>query len=327
MEVSICGEQRGIGLTWPRWRRLVAAAEALGFAGLYVADHFPVHHGTIETFAALGYLADRTERVRFGPLVSPLSFRHPTHLAWQAASLDDLSGGRMVLGLGTGWLDHDHDAFGHELGDAATRSARLAEGLEVVTRLLRGEGPTSYEGRFYRLRDAQLLPRPARRGGPPVLVGGNGRRRTLPLAARYADAWNGAHLTPDAFRASAASLDALARSAGRPPPRRTLLAIAVCGRDEAERDRRVRWLRDWMPDVANQSYGTILETASARLTPLLEGMGASFCPLIGTPEDVAARMREYAAAGVEELILSWYDTEDVEGLELLARHVLPRIAD
>src|SRR5436190_1724303 len=107
---------------------------------------------------------------------------------------DGLSGGRMILGLGAGWQAREHTLFGHDLGDVPTRMARLEEGLEVITRLLRGEGPASYAGRFYQLRDAILLPRPQRAGGPPILIGGNGPQRTLPLVARYADIWNGTFL-------------------------------------------------------------------------------------------------------------------------------------
>src|SRR6185436_864252 len=172
------------GLNWPRWKRLVAEVEALGFAGLFRSDHFtnaqPPDKDSLEMVVALSYLADRSERIHFGPLVAPLSFRHPTLLARQAAALDDLSGGRMILGLGAGWQAREHTLFGHDLGDVPTRMARLEEGLEVITRLLRSQEPASYHGRFYQLRDATLLPRPQRAGGPPILIGGNGPQRTLP---------------------------------------------------------------------------------------------------------------------------------------------------
>ena len=126
------------GLTWPGWRRLVGEVERLGFAGLYRSDHFrtlrPPHRGALELVASLAYLADHTRRVRFGPLVAPLSFRDPVHLAHQAAALDDLSGGRMVLGVGAGWVASEHEMFGYALGDPATRLDRLGEGLAVLTR-------------------------------------------------------------------------------------------------------------------------------------------------------------------------------------------------
>src|SRR5436309_15533284 len=186
------------GLTWPRWKRLVAEVEALGFAGLFRSDHFtnaqPPDKESLEMVVSLTYLADHTRRIHFGPLVAPVSFRHPTLLARQAAALDDLSGGRMILGVGAGWQAREHQLFGHDLGDVPARMARLEEGLAVISRLLREDEPVTYEGRFFQLRGATLLPRPQRVGGPPLLLGGNGPRRTLPLVARYADIWNATFL-------------------------------------------------------------------------------------------------------------------------------------
>src|SRR5206468_2644018 len=126
----------------------------------------------------------------FGPLVAPVSFRDPRQLVRQASALDDLSGGRFILGLGAGWQEHEHSVWGYDLGDIPTRMARFEESLEVASRLLRSDAPVTFEGRFFQLHDAVLLPRPARPGGPPILIGGNGPKRTLPLVARYADIWN-----------------------------------------------------------------------------------------------------------------------------------------
>ncbi len=157
------------GLTWPQWRRLVRAVEDLGFAGLYLSDHLvlpdPPDHPSPDLVVALTLLADQTQRLRFGPMVAPLSFRDPVMLAWQAAALDDLSGGRMVLGVGAGWFEREHEMFGYHLGDKRMRMDRFAAGLEVITRLLRDDGPVSFESPFYRLQDAHLLPRPQRPGG------------------------------------------------------------------------------------------------------------------------------------------------------------------
>jgi F420-dependent oxidoreductase-like protein len=209
------------GLTWPRWQRLAAEVDGLGFAGLFRSDHFtnasPPDKESLELVVALTYLAGNTRRIHFGPLVAPLSFRQPAMLARQAAALDDLSGGRLILGVGAGWQDREHSLFGYDLGDVPTRMARLEEGLEVITRLLHSEQPSSFEGRFYQLRGATLLPRPQRPGGPPIMIGGNGPKRTLPLAARYADIWNATFRAPDEFRALSSQLDDLLRVAGRQP--------------------------------------------------------------------------------------------------------------
>src|SRR5437879_9438492 len=123
------------------------------------------------------YLAAHSLRVHFGPMVAPASFRHPTLLARQAAALDDLSEGRMILGVGAGWQEREHRLFGHDLGDIPTRMQRLEEALEVITRLLRSAEPVSYKGSFFQLDGATLLPRPQRPGGPSILIGGNGVKR------------------------------------------------------------------------------------------------------------------------------------------------------
>ncbi len=162
VELSISVEGL-FGLTWPQWKRLVERVEHLGFAGLYLSDHFnmpePPDYPSLELIVALTYLADHTQRVRFGPMVSPLSFRDPVMLARQAAALDDLSGGRMVLGVGTGHMAREHAMFGYDLGDMPTRFARLEEGLEVITRLLQSGSPVTFEGQLFRLHDA-VLPEP-----------------------------------------------------------------------------------------------------------------------------------------------------------------------
>src|SRR5690606_18176297 len=126
-----------------------------------------------------------------------------------AAAIDDLSGGRLRLGLGAGWQEREHRSFGFDLLDLDGRFARLEEALQVVTGLLRSDEPFDFAGRFYRLEDALLLPRPARPGGPPIVIGGNGPKRTLPLAARYADEWNAVYATPARFRELSAVLDEL----------------------------------------------------------------------------------------------------------------------
>jgi F420-dependent oxidoreductase-like protein len=234
------------GLTWARWIALAAEVEALGFAGLFRSDHFTNANepdlDALEMIVALTWLAANTRRIHFGPLVAPLSFRDPRMLARQAAALDDLSGGRMILGLGAGWQEREHTVFGYDLGDIPTRMARFAEGLELVTRLLRDEEPVTFAGEYYQTRGATLLPRPERPGGPPLLIGGNGARRTLPLAARYADIWNAVYLPVENFRERSTQLDELLRAAGRRPEdvRRTvMLPLFFDPRDEGEVRRQI----------------------------------------------------------------------------------------
>ena len=165
------------GFTWPICKRLVSEVEPLGFAGLFRSDHFtlpfPANPDVLDLIVSLTYLADNTQQVQLGSLVAPLSFRDPVMLARQAAALDDLSNGRMILGVGAGWMEREHIMFGYPLGDVSTRMTRLEEGLEVLTRLLHSAEPVTYTGQFYRLQEAVLRPLPHRPGGPPLLIGGS----------------------------------------------------------------------------------------------------------------------------------------------------------
>lgn len=308
------------GLTWPRWKRLVAAVEQLGFAGLFRSDHFtnmqPPDKESLELVTSLTYLADHTQRIHFGPLVAPFSFRHPTLLARQAAALDDLSGGRMILGVGAGWQEREHTLFGHPLLDVPERMRRLEEGLEVVTRLLQNDEPTSYEGQFYHLRGATLLPRPERPDGPPILVGGNGMTRTLPLVARYAACWNASFISPEAFHERNERLDELLHAAGRRPEdvQRSLMLTLIFARTRDELEQRLAARRQ-RPELAGKSLDevvTALHTAGSAI--------------IGTPDDVLRRIHDYEAAGVQELMLQWLDLDDIDGLRALADTVLSQIS-
>jgi len=239
------------GLTWARWIALATEVEALGFAGLFRSDHFTNAHepdlDSLEMVVSLAWLAANTRRIHFGPLVAPLSVRDSRMLARQAAALDDLSGGRFILGLGAGWQEREHTTFGYDLGDIPTRMARFAEGLELITRLLRDEEPVTFDGEYFQTRGARLLPRPERPGGPPLLIGGNGAKRTLPLAARYADIWNAVYVPVENFRALSTQLDELLRAEGRKPEdvqRTVMLPLFFDPRDEDEVRRQIAAYRE-----------------------------------------------------------------------------------
>ncbi len=305
LDVAIMVEGQD-GLTWTRWQRLARAAEELGFAGLYRSDHLTnptgPHLDALELWASLTWLAGHTSRIEFGPLVSPVSFRHPVVTAWTAAAVDDLSGGRLRLGLGAGWQEREHASYGFDLLDTDRRFARFAEGVQVVRRLLRSDAPSSFAGEFYRLDDAVLLPRPRRPGGPPIVIGGNGTKRTLPLAARYADEWNAVFVPAARFAELNARLDDLLREEGRPPSavRRTQMTRVVFGRDAAEAATKLR-------------NGQTVEEIRAR------GV------VVGGPDDVTEQLRELAGVGVERVMAQWLELDDLAGLEALSRSVLSRL--
>jgi F420-dependent oxidoreductase-like protein len=303
------------GLTWPRWKRLAEEVERLGYAGLFRSDHFtnsePPDKESLELVISLAYLASSTSRIHFGSLVAPFSFRDPAMLARQAAAIDDLSAGRLILGLGAGWNAREHTLFGYELGDIPTRMARMQEGLEVITRLLRSDEPVTYAGRFYQLRGATLLARPQRPGGPQIMIGGNGPKRTLPLVARYADVWNGVFLSPEEFRTRSTALDELLVAAGRQPSdvRRTLMTGIFFGRDLPALDRQLESERTFQPEHASTPRDQLIAIMRQRNV------------IVGTPEMVAGQIAAYTQAGVTELMLQWLDQDDIEGLQGLAEVV------
>ena len=288
-------------------------------SGLFCSDHFtvptPVNLDALEMIVALSYVAGHTERIHFGPLVAPLSFRDPRLLARQAAQLNLLSEGRMILGVGSGWMEREHEMFGYDLGDMATRMDRLEEGLKVMTLLLRSQEPVTFEGRFYNLHDAVLTPRPVE--GPSIMIGGSGPRRTLSLVARYADIWNGLNLTPADFRERSAHLDELIGQAGRQPSavKRTTMVPVICGRDERELATRLRGFQRMNPDLASLSDSDLVERIRSR-------GGAAF----GTPEECVEQLRAYQQAGAQEVMAQFFTVDDFEGLQLLADQILPYFA-
>lgn len=309
LEISIMIEGQN-GLNWARWQRVAQAAEEFGFAGLFRSDHYtnanPPDLDSLELWVSLTWLATYTRRIRFGPLVTPVSFRHPTMTARMASAVDDLSGGRLVLGLGAGWQVREHTNYGWDLLDLDSRFARFEEGLEVVTRLLHNDAPVDFDGRYYRLQEAILLPRPARPGGPPILVGGNGTRRTLPLAARYASEWNATFLSPEQFKDLNVRLDDLLRHQGRQVEqvRRSMMTGSVFGRDSNEVQKK----------VANRAGGKFT-AAELRQRGLL----------VGTPDEFIDQLNRLSAAGVQQVMIQWLDLDDIAGLQVLAEQVLPNL--
>jgi len=295
------------GLNWPRWTKLAQAAEDFGFAGLYRSDHYtnaePPELDSLELWVSLTWLAAHTKRIQFGPLVSPFSFRHPSLTARMAAAVDDLSGGRLQLGLGAGWNEREHEMFGLPLLGVPERMRRFEEGLEVVSRLLKSDKPFSYSGKFYQLKEAILLPRPQRPGGPLIIVGGNGRKRTLQLAAKYANEWNGTSQTPARFRGRMQRLDEYLKQEGRKPSdlrRSAMLGIAF-GRNKAELEKNLRF------------YGASAQELRAN------------GKLVGGPNEIVEQLNALAEEGCQRVMIQWLDMDDLEGLEALAKSVLPQL--
>lgn len=304
MDIAIMIEGQN-GLNWPRWKRIVRAVEDLGFAGLFRSDHFtnayPPDLDSLELWVSLTWLADNTKRIEFGPLVTPFSFRHPAHTARMASAVDDLSGGRLTLGLGAGWQNREHENFGFSLLDINDRFRRMQEGLEVVTQLLHGDSPSSFSGEFYTLQDAVLLPRPAHPNRPPILIGGNGEKRTLPLVARFADEWNAVFTTAEEVRRLNHVLDGMLEEGSRKPSdvRRSLMTGCVFGRSDAESRERSKLYGDTTPEELRE-----------------DGF------IVGTDAQISEQLSNLADIGLDRVMLQWLDLDDLDGLEALAKAVL-----
>jgi probable F420-dependent oxidoreductase len=281
------------GATWPELRDAALAAEAAGFDSLWTDDHLVNDMGdervpVFEGWSTLAAWAAITTRVRLGLLVGAAPFRDPGLLAKTAATVDHISGGRVVLGLGAGWFEPEFRRFGVPLGDGQARADRLDELATVVRRLLDGETVT-HRGRNYALDEAFVEPRPVQ-AHLPILIGGSGPRRTLRTVARIADRWN----MPDGSVAQFIERDAILRrhaaEVGRDPATidRTILAYGAIGRDQASA--RAALLRS-----TARFPGTLVDP-----------------PFVGDPAAVAAGLRPYVAAGVDEILFGLYAPFDLE---------------
>jgi len=312
--------QPHMGLTWERWKRRVAAVEAAGFAGLYLSDHLVMRAApdldSLDLIVALTYLASHTQRLHFGPLVAPLSFRHPVLLARQAVALDELSTGRMILAVGAGHIEREHAMFGFDLGDTPTRLARFSEGLEVITQLLRSHAPVSFAGRFFRLQDAQLGTQPQHSGQPPMLIGTQGGAKMLSLVARYADIWNTWAVSPATFREYSARLDALLQAAGRPPTavKRTVMLLLYIDHPTADLEQQVSIMRRYAPGLGHKP-----------LAEVLTELRQNDC-LVGTPAQLIEQLRPYIDAGAEEIMLDCQDLGDDRWFRVFAEQVMPYLS-
>ena len=306
MNISLMLEGQN-GLNWSRWQKIVRSAEDLGFHGLFRSDHYtnqnPPDLDSLELWVSLTWLACNTQRLEFGPLVTPASFRHPTMTARMACAVDDLSNGRLTLGLGAGWQEREHHAFGIDLLSLDDRFIRFRESLEVISLLMYSHVPIDFEGSFYQLHQAILLPHPQRRGGPPVLIGGNGKKRTLPLVAQLADEWNAVYLPAAEFARLNSHLDDLLLAEGREPGevRRSLMTGCVFDQKQAEIDKKVA-----------------LRTQNKRDAAQLRAHGV----LVGDGPALRDQIAELASAGVEHIMLQWLDLDDLAGIHALAKELI-----
>jgi alkanesulfonate monooxygenase SsuD/methylene tetrahydromethanopterin reductase-like flavin-dependent oxidoreductase (luciferase family) len=286
------------GLDWERWRRIAVESERLGFASLRCSDHCLSVVGvegrrSLQTWIALALAAEWTERIQIGPMVSPITFYVPAVLGRMALAVDELAGGRLLLGVGTGWNQIEHEAMGIPFPSLRERFDKLEAGIARIRSVTGG----------HRI---------------PILIGGGGEKRTLAIAAREASEWNLLGHEPDDYRAKSALLDERCREVGRDPAeiRRSQMGGYLIGRDEAALEARALRLAEVLPSLQG-------EPASAIVSHLRDQAGRWFA---GTPGEIVEKLRPYVAAGVDLFMLQHYLLDDMEALELLATEVMPRLA-
>jgi len=298
------------GATYSTLRRVALATEELGFDAFFRSDHLlrigpgSGRPGPTDTWATLAALAVETSRIRLGALVTSATFRLPGPLAITVAQVDEMSGGRVEFGLGAGWFDAEHTAYGVPFPGLAERFGRLEEQLAIITGLWSTPaGSTfSFDGRYYRLADSPALPKPAQRPGPPVIIGGWGQRRTPSLAARYADEFNAAFHSPADAATAFGRVRSACSDAGRDPSSMTFSAAQVvcCAKDPAALARRA--------DAIGRDAGELRASV-----------------LAGSPAEVVDKIGAYASAGASTVYLQVLDLSDLDHLELLASQVLPQV--
>ncbi|MDG4754272.1 LLM class F420-dependent oxidoreductase [Micromonospora sp. WMMD718] len=312
MRVSVFTEPHR-GADYDDQLRLARLVEETGFEGFFRADHYramgdePALPGPTDAWLTLAALARETSRIRLGTLVTSATFRLPGPLAVMVAQVDRMSGGRVELGIGAGWYEREHTAYGIPFPPVSERFDRLAEQLEIVTGLWRtpSDGTYSFTGEHYRLVDAPALPKPVQQPGPPVIVGGRGPKRTPELAARYADEFNmpfkSVAETAAAYERVREACDRAGRDAsGRAPLTLSAGIVVAIGRTDAEAQRRA---------------------APLHVTSALPPED----PVVGSPAQLVDRIGEFAAIGATRVHLRLIDFDDLDHVELIAAEVLPRL--
>lgn len=290
------------GLTWDRWRHICHDADTLGFDSLRRSDHFfsvmgEVDRDCIECWTSLALAAEWTKRIEFGPMVSPMTFRLPSMLARIATSVDLLSGGRLILGVGAGWYEREHVEFGVPFLTLKERLDRLEEGIKTI-----------------RATWVKSNPKPPR-NTIPLLMGGLGEKRALPIVAREAAEWNMTRLDTDLYKHKRKVLEDCCRSIGRDPAtiRQSVMTSYIVGRNRDELRERAAQVREIVPRFKDMSPDQVLDDVRKTW-------------FVGTPEEVAEQIRGVAALGIDLFMLQHFLLDDRDALKLLAEEVAPAIA-
>jgi F420-dependent oxidoreductase-like protein len=297
-------------VTWDDWVALASACEEHGVEALFRSDHyvsgFDESRPVLDAWTTVAGLAARTTKLELGTLVSPATFRHPAVLARSAATADEISGGRVTLGMGAGWMEREHEAYGFEFGTTGERVARFGEQIEIVHGLLH-ENRVDFAGTYYELDDAPGLGRP----DLPILVGGSAKRGTAGPAVRYADEYNALFGTLDQARERKQALDEACEQGGRDPStlRYSLMAPCVIGRDEQEVLESARRIGARF----GRSQEEVLERNRAHGP-------------VGTIAEAVERLKQIEEIGYERVMLQHLAHDDLDTVALIGRELAPGVA-
>jgi F420-dependent oxidoreductase-like protein len=301
-------------VSWPQWVDLARACEAHGIPGLFRSDHYmnldglDSHRAALDAWGTICGLAAITSSVRLGTMVSPATFRHPSNLAKLVATADHISQGRVELGLGAGWHEPEHAAYGFSFADTRTRMDVLEEQLQIVLGNW-GSNKFSHHGAHYDLEALEAYPKPFQRPHPPLIMGGSAGRRSVALAATYADEYNTPFPTLDDVRERKGRIDEACERAGRPPIPFSIMTAVLVGADEDELGRRVAQRAEKMG-----------ADARAISDPPPAGW------IVGTVERAAEQLATLRDAGVSRVMCQHYVHQDLEAVALLGEQLAPLVS-
>src|SRR3954453_15508131 len=295
------------GVTWQQWCGLADACEAHGVETLFRSDHYisqANETGNVahDAWTTLARLAARTTALPLGTLVSPATFRLPGLLANAASTVDQISGGRIELGLGAGWMEREHRAYGFPFPETSERLARFAEQLEIIHGLWT-EDRVDFRGTYYRLEDAPAQPQPLQEPPPPIIVGGSGTRGTAEPAARFADEYNTPFVSPDEFAAIRAKVERACEATGRTLRFSTMTGCLI-GETHEDALERARRLYERVP--RSDDLETWLGKHAQRA-------------LIGSVDEITERLRDYERVGGGRGMLQHLLHPDLDAVALVAR--------
>ena len=301
------------GVSWPQWLALAGACEEHGVPALFRSDHYMNLSGldpgraALDAWSTLNALAAVTSTVRLGTLVSPATFRHPSLVAKSVTTADHVSGGRVELGLGAGWHEREHEAYGFPFPPVGVRMDVLEEQLQIVLGNW-GEGPFSFDGDDYRLVDLDAQPKPVQRPHPPLIMGGNAGPRSSRLAASYADEYNTAFPTLEDVKTRKAQIDQACERAGRDPIPFSIMTAVVVGVDQAEVAARL---------------GRLAEKTGADADQLRANPPPAW--IVGTLDAAAEQLAALRDAGVSRVMCQHLLHDDLDAVALLGAELPPRL--